>query len=89
MGTWIVKVTRNKETHPDPKTHHSKKKINFLKEIINNIKSKRQLLKKVENTHTCLGTKWKQKLSKKIQSLEIQQKRKSWSLHNEITEGRN
>lgn len=46
----IIKVTRSKQTDLGIKVDHSKRRTNFLKEIIMNITSRRPLLKRLKHT---------------------------------------
>lgn len=48
MGTSIVKVIRSKETNLGIKVHHSKRKTDFLKEIVKRFTLRRLLFKEVK-----------------------------------------
>lgn len=50
MNPSVVKVVRNKETHLVIKIDHSKRKTNFLKEIVKYIMSRDQLFMNIRTS---------------------------------------
>lgn len=51
MRISTVKVTRSIQTLQDIEVEHSKRKMGFLKEVVQNITNGGVLLKKVKNIH--------------------------------------
>lgn len=65
IGILLLKVTGSKETYLDNKVNYSKRKTNYLEEIVKNSTLRHSLLKEVENIQTFIEIKWKHKLSVK------------------------